>query len=165
MSFMRIWGCETYVQCQVSDKLGPKSDKCYFIGYPKETKGYYFYIPSQHKVFVAKTEVFLEKDFVSRKTSGSTFNLEEVQDMDHDTEALMEVELEPQSVVNDEIVPQGVEEQQPVQVDLPLRRYDRVRHQFERYSFLLSDHDDIMLIENESTSYQEAVMDQILING
>ena len=107
---------------------------------------------------MAKTGVFLERDFVSRKTSGSTFDLEEVQDVDHSTEALMEVELEPQNVVDDEIVPQGVEEQQPVQVDIPLCRSDRVRRQPERYSFLLSDHDDVVLIEDESTSYQEAVM-------
>ena len=41
MSFMKIWGCEAFVKRLVSDKLGPKSDKCYFIGYPKETKGYF----------------------------------------------------------------------------------------------------------------------------
>ena len=57
VSFIRIWGYEAYVRRQVSDKLGPKSDKCYFIGYPKETKGYYFYIPSQHKVVVGKTGI------------------------------------------------------------------------------------------------------------
>ena len=55
-------------------------------------------------------------------------------------------------------VPQGVEKQQPVQVDIPLRRSDRVRRQPERYSFLLSDHDDVMLIEDEPTTFQEAVM-------
>ena len=47
---------------------------------------------------MAKTRIFLERDFVSRKTSGSTFNLEEIQDADYSTEASMEVELEPQSV-------------------------------------------------------------------
>ena len=108
-------------------------------------------------MFVAKTGVFLQTDFVSRKTSGSTFNLEEVQDADHSTEASMEAELEPQSVVDD-VVPQRVEEQQPVQVDIPLRRFDRVRRQPERYSFLLSNHGDVVLIEDEPTTYQEAVM-------
>jgi transposase InsO family protein len=46
MSFMKIWGCEAYVKRQASTKLGPKSYKCYFVGYPKETKGYYFYNPT-----------------------------------------------------------------------------------------------------------------------
>ncbi len=36
MSFMIIWDCEAYVRRQVSNKLGPKSDKCYFIGYPRK---------------------------------------------------------------------------------------------------------------------------------
>ena len=58
----------------------------------------------------------------------------------------------------DDVVPQKVEEQQPVQVDILHRRSDRVRRQPKRYSFLLSDHDDIVLIEDEPTSYQVAVM-------
>ena len=42
LSFMRIWDCDVFVKCLISDKLGPKSDKCKFVGYPKETKGYQF---------------------------------------------------------------------------------------------------------------------------
>ena len=37
-SFMRIWGCEAMVKRLISDKLEPKSDKCKFVGYPKETR-------------------------------------------------------------------------------------------------------------------------------
>ena len=44
-----------YVERLQSDKLGPKSDKCVFVRYPKETKGYYFYNPTENKVFVART--------------------------------------------------------------------------------------------------------------
>ena len=61
-----------------TDKLGPKSDKCFFVGYPKETKGYYFYNPTENKVFVARSGVFLEREFLSKKNSGSTVQLEEV---------------------------------------------------------------------------------------
>ncbi|KAK8573908.1 hypothetical protein V6N13_096839 [Hibiscus sabdariffa] len=43
MSFMRIWGCKVYVKHQMSTKLELKSQKCIFVGYPKETMGYYFY--------------------------------------------------------------------------------------------------------------------------
>ena len=35
---MKVWGCEAFVKRLVSDKLGPKSDKCNFVGYPIETK-------------------------------------------------------------------------------------------------------------------------------
>ncbi|KAK8694592.1 hypothetical protein V6N13_072140 [Hibiscus sabdariffa] len=65
MSFMKVWGCKAYVKHQKSTKLEPKSQKCTFVGYPKETKGYYFY--NENKVFVARTGVFLEKEFLSNK--------------------------------------------------------------------------------------------------
>ena len=61
LSFLKIWGCEAYVKRQTSDKLASKFDKCLFVGYPKETKGYYFYIPSKNKVFVSRNGVFLER--------------------------------------------------------------------------------------------------------
>ena len=51
LSHLRVWGCPTYVKRLITDKLGPRSDKCYFIGYPKETKGYYFYLVDEQKVF------------------------------------------------------------------------------------------------------------------
>ncbi|KAL4313454.1 hypothetical protein GQ457_01G016340 [Hibiscus cannabinus] len=63
MSFMKIWGCKAYVKHQMSTKLKPKFEKCTFVGYPKETKGYYFY--NENKVFVARTGVFLEKEFLT----------------------------------------------------------------------------------------------------
>ena len=43
LSFLKVWGCEAYVKRLMSDKLTPKSDKYFFVGYPRETKGYYFY--------------------------------------------------------------------------------------------------------------------------
>ena len=63
-----------------TDKLGPKSDECYLIGCPKETKGYYFYYPTENKVFVAHSGVFLEREFLSKKNSGSKVQLEEVRE-------------------------------------------------------------------------------------
>ena len=51
MSFLRIWGCEAHVKRLTSDKLASKTDKCLFVGYPKETKGYYFYIPKVILIF------------------------------------------------------------------------------------------------------------------
>ncbi|KAI5428527.1 hypothetical protein KIW84_033492 [Lathyrus oleraceus] len=80
MSYIKIWGCEVYVKRQISTKLEPKSDKCSFVGYPKETRGYYFYNPSEGKVFVARTGVFLEKDFISKGISGRKVELEEIQE-------------------------------------------------------------------------------------
>ena len=59
MSFLRIWDCESHVKKLTSDKLAPKTKKCLFVGYPKETKGYYFYNPSKNKVFVEANLFFL----------------------------------------------------------------------------------------------------------
>ena len=68
------------MKCQISDRLAPKSEKCLFIGYPKETKWYYFYNASENKVFVARNGVFLEREFISKGTSGSKVHLEEIQE-------------------------------------------------------------------------------------
>ena len=91
LSFLKIWGYEAYVKCQASDKLASKSDKCLFVGYPKETKWHYFYIPSENKVFIARNGVFLEREFIFKKVSGSKTSLEEVQEPQVATEPSMEI--------------------------------------------------------------------------
>jgi hypothetical protein len=78
LSFLKVWGCEAYVKHLKSDKLTPKSDKCFFMGYPRETKGYYFYNKVEDKVFVAHNIVFMEKEFLSKGVSGSKVQLEEI---------------------------------------------------------------------------------------
>ena len=47
LSYLRVWGCPTYVKHFKTDKLGPRFDKYLLIGYPKETKGYYFYLDDE----------------------------------------------------------------------------------------------------------------------
>ena len=58
LSFLKVWGCDAYVKKLQPDKLEPKSEKCVFIGYPKETVGYTFYHRSEGKIFVAKMGSF-----------------------------------------------------------------------------------------------------------
>ena len=60
------------------DKLKPKSEKCVFIGYPKENVGYTFYHRSEGKTFVAKFGSFLEKEFLSKEVSGRKVELDDV---------------------------------------------------------------------------------------
>ena len=78
MSFLKVWGCDAYVKKLQPDKLEPKSEKCVFIGYPKETVGYTFYHRSEGKTFVAKNGSFLEKEFLSKEVSGRKVELDEV---------------------------------------------------------------------------------------
>ena len=61
LTHLRVWGCPAYVKCLKTDKLILKFDKCLFVEYPKETKGYYFYLTDEQKVFVSNRAVFLEK--------------------------------------------------------------------------------------------------------
>ncbi|KAK8600822.1 hypothetical protein V6N12_050670 [Hibiscus sabdariffa] len=143
MSFMKIWGCKAYVKHQMSTKLEPKSEKCTFVGYPKETKGYYFY--NENKVFVARTGVFLEKEFLMNSGEGRNIELEEVQQ---------------QQVIEPEVerISQAVEENSTDLETQPLRRSTRERHEPERYGFLVTTHGDVILVDqDEPKTYQEAV--------
>ena len=78
LSFLKVWGCDAYVKKLQADKLEPKSEKCVFIGYPKETIGYTFYHRSEGKTFVAKFGSFLEKEFLSKEVSGRKVEHDEV---------------------------------------------------------------------------------------
>ena len=78
LSFLKVWDCDAYVEKLQPDKLEPKLKKCVFIGYPNETVGYTFYHRSEGKIFVAKNESFLEKEFLSKEVSGRKVELDEV---------------------------------------------------------------------------------------
>ena len=65
---------------KTSGKLDSRSDKYFFVGYPKENLGYYFFHRNENKVIVARHGVFLEKDFLARGSSGSNFRIEEIQE-------------------------------------------------------------------------------------
>ena len=43
-------------------KLEPRSKVCLFVGYPREARGGYFYIPEENKVFVSTNAIFLEEN-------------------------------------------------------------------------------------------------------
>ena len=59
LSFLKVLCFNAYVKKIQHDKLEPKSENCIFIGYPKETIGYTFYLRSEGKTFVAKNGSFL----------------------------------------------------------------------------------------------------------
>ena len=80
LSHIKVWGCPAYVKRTISDKLEAKSNKCLFVGYPKETMGYQFYNTLEQRLFVSKHVVFLEKEFLLREDNGSKVELSEVQD-------------------------------------------------------------------------------------
>ena len=63
LSFLEVWGYDAYVKKLQPDNHKPKSEKCIFIGYPKETVGFTFYHRLEGKIFVAKNGS-LEKEFL-----------------------------------------------------------------------------------------------------
>ena len=147
LSFLKIWGCEAYVKRLASNKLASKSNKFLFVGYPKETKGYYFYIPYKNKVFVARNGVFLEREFISKRVCGSKTSLEEVQEPQVATEPSMEILQDSQPVVESTSFVQGPQ------------RSSRIHHEPKRYGFLVTDDKTIELVDqDEPITYPEAMM-------
>ncbi|KAJ9565658.1 hypothetical protein OSB04_001624 [Centaurea solstitialis] len=146
ISFLRIWGCEVYVKRPTSEKLKPKSDKCFFVGYPRTTMGYYFYNPEENKVFVARNGKFLEEKFLSSGNARKDVDLQVVDE--ENTTPIVEPEIQHENV---EPQSEPIEEVQTQD----LRRSSRVRQEPDRYlGFLVSqDSGDL----NEPTSYGEAV--------
>ncbi|GKA93037.1 retrotransposon protein, putative, ty1-copia subclass [Tanacetum coccineum] len=85
MSYLKVWGYEALVKRYTltkPDKLEPKSIKCIFLGYPKETMGYSFYYPPENKVFVARNAEFLKDDSITQEASESLEDLEIIQKED-----------------------------------------------------------------------------------
>ena len=82
----------------ISNKLETRFDKCLFVGYPKETKGYQFYNTLEQRLFVSKHVVFLEKEFLLKEDSGSKVDLSEVQDALTDASHL----TEPEAIIHDD---------------------------------------------------------------
>ncbi|GKD85757.1 retrotransposon protein, putative, ty1-copia subclass, partial [Tanacetum coccineum] len=65
-----VWGCEALVKRDTTEKLQQRPIKCIFIGYPKETMGYYFYFPPENKIVVARDAEFFEKNLITQEVSG-----------------------------------------------------------------------------------------------
>ena len=70
LSHLKVWGYPTYKKRNLSNKLRAKSDKCFFVGYPKETIGYQFYNTLEQRLFVSKHAIFLEKEFLLKEGNG-----------------------------------------------------------------------------------------------
>jgi hypothetical protein len=75
LSFLKVGVCEAYVKHLMSDKLTPKSDKYLFVGYPRETKGYYFYNKAEGKILSLPMVSSWRKSFSLKDLVGARYNL------------------------------------------------------------------------------------------
>ncbi|GJT83753.1 retrotransposon protein, putative, ty1-copia subclass [Tanacetum coccineum] len=148
LSYLKVWGCEALVKRDTPDKLQQRSVKCIFIGYPKETMGYYFYFPPENKIVVARYAEFFEKNLITQEVSGRAIDLEEIQDED----------TSPSEITSE--IPMEVEGFEPPQEeDIPIRRSERTRRAPNRLSLNVEMEEHSLGDLNEPTSYKAAMLD------
>ncbi|GJR53478.1 retrotransposon protein, putative, ty1-copia subclass [Tanacetum coccineum] len=130
------------------DNLQQRSVKCIFIGYPKETMGYYFYFPPENKIVVARYVDFLEKNILSQEISGRAEELEEIQDKNASPSE------------NTSEIPMEVEGFEPPQEEVvPICRSARTHQASDRLCL------NVELVEhslgdlNEPSNYKAAILD------
>ncbi|GJV83673.1 retrotransposon protein, putative, ty1-copia subclass [Tanacetum coccineum] len=125
LSYLKVWGCEALVKRDTltkPDKLEPRSIKCIFIGYPKETMGYSFYYPPENKVLVARNAKFLENSLITQEASGSLEDLEIIQE--EDTHPSIDTSLNHEE--------DDLEMDEPQSDIIPIRRSTRTRRPTDR---------------------------------
>ncbi|KAL0404271.1 UNVERIFIED_CONTAM: putative mitochondrial protein [Sesamum radiatum] len=135
-SLRRVWGSTAYVKRLVRDKLQSRSSLCRFVGYLKETVGYYFYDPAEQKIFISRNAVFLKKGFPSNNRRDEVLIEESSGEPHHDSTTSFEPTVHTDGV--------------PV-----LRRSNRESQILERYGFVgLTSQ-----LDNDQKTYGEAMSD------
>ena len=138
------------------DKLEPKSEKCVFIGYPKETIGYTFYHRSEGKIFVAKIGSFLEKEFLLKEVSGRKVELDEVTVPAPLLESSPSQEPVPVTTTPISEEANDIDHETSDQVSTEPRRSTIIRSAPEWYGNAILE--VILLDHDEPTNYEEAMM-------
>nr|GEU33153.1 zinc finger, CCHC-type [Tanacetum cinerariifolium] len=145
-------GCEALVKHDTltkPNKLDPRSFRCIFVGYPKETIGYSFYSLSENKVFVAKNAKFFKNDLIDLKASESVEDLELIQkeDTNHSLDTSLDHEEddqeinEPQSDIN------------------PIRKFSRTRRASNRMCLYIDAEEHELGDLSEPANYKTALLD------
>ncbi|GAA5989845.1 hypothetical protein JCM11641_004813 [Rhodosporidiobolus odoratus] len=79
LSNLRAWGCVAYLfltpeRSNGPNKLQDRGIKARFIGYPEDSKGWYFWVPSQRKIVVAWSARFVEDEFEDERSQSEVRN-------------------------------------------------------------------------------------------
>ena len=80
LSYLRVWGCDTYVKLTQTNKLDDRVVKCKFVGYALNSRAYVFYVQNELIIFVSRNAKFLENEFLLKKYSGSKLDLDELRE-------------------------------------------------------------------------------------
>nr|GEY01586.1 hypothetical protein [Tanacetum cinerariifolium] len=134
--------------CEARYASQQRSVKCILIRCPKETIDYYFYIPPENKIVIARYAEFFEKNLITQEVSGRVIDLEEIQDEDTSS-----------SEITSEI-PMEVEGFEPPQEEVILiRRSERTHQAPNRLCLNVEAKEHIIGDLNEHTSYKAAMLD------
>ncbi|GJZ97283.1 zinc finger, CCHC-type containing protein, partial [Tanacetum coccineum] len=150
LSYLKVWGCEALVKRDTltkPDKLEPRSIKCIFIGYPKETMRYSFY-PPENKVLVAQNAEFLENSLITQKASGSPEDLEIIQE---DTHPSIDTSLNHEE--------DDLEIDEPQSDIIPIRRSTRTRRPTDRMCLYIDAEEHELGDLGEPAKYKVALLD------
>ena len=132
--------------------MDAKSIKGRFVGYPKNSLGYCFYLPAEQVVVVSRDVIFLEKEFLKECGKGRKIMLDEesskeAQQIDH-----MNIDQPEEPILIENVI-----------TPTP-RKSSRVSHPPERYGFLhemqeLHVHKENIHVD-DPTMYEEALYDK-----
>ncbi|GJU88152.1 zinc finger, CCHC-type containing protein [Tanacetum coccineum] len=145
-------GCEALVKLDTltkADKLEPRSIKCIFVGYPKETMGYSFYYPSENKVLVSQNAEFLENSLITQEASGSLEDLEIIQEED----------MHPSINTSSHHEEDDLKIDEPQSDIIPIRRSTRTRHAPDRMRLYVDAEEHELWDLGEPANYNAALLD------
>nr|GEU29083.1 hypothetical protein [Tanacetum cinerariifolium] len=140
------------------DKLYSRSIKFIFVGYPKETIGYYFYYPLESKHFVNQNAEFFENSLTLQEASGS-YRLLEASRSDIGLKLIQEDDTQPYentSKRHDEVEPNMVESQS---VEVLICRSIRISQAPDRYGLYVDAEEHKLGDLNEPPNYKAALSD------
>uniref|UniRef100_A0A2N9IUP8 CCHC-type domain-containing protein n=1 Tax=Fagus sylvatica TaxID=28930 RepID=A0A2N9IUP8_FAGSY len=166
-SFMRIFGCPTYVHISGEDrsKLDPKSKKCIFLGFKKGVKGYKLWDPVAQKVVISRDVVFDEKSMTKAFKEEKSQAAESSNNIGRST---VQVELDELESQSNEEPHSNDQEQDSTRSDRPKRnKRPPVRYGFEdlvSYALLTSSEDPSTFQEaiesSEKDKWMEAMVEE-----
>ncbi|GKU97061.1 hypothetical protein SLEP1_g10245 [Rubroshorea leprosula] len=142
---LKIWGCHAHVKKQSADKLESRTIKCNFVGYPKETIGYYFYNPNEQKVIISRNAFFLENEFADNCNMSNKITLEEIMEPNDEINSQKEIQ-DSIPILNESMV--------------PTRKSNRIVRPPVRLTLLNENYSMISEeCEKDPTTYKEAMLD------
>ncbi|KAL8534277.1 hypothetical protein ACS0TY_010327 [Phlomoides rotata] len=147
-----IWGFPAHVLNKEADKLASRTEVRLFVGYPKGTRGGYFYSPNDQRVMVSTNARFLEEYYINEHKPNSEIILNKLRG-DNGTPSVQEE-------IPQDTAQRGYSDE-PLHA-LP-RRSGRVVRQPDRFMFVgesldlipSDEHDD-----NDPWTYKEAIQDK-----